>query len=135
MKRFINALLGATLCSLLIACGGASTPEDAAKTFIEKMYQGKADDVVAMIHIPDDQKDQAGLKEMVSGKIKADVAKTKARAEANGGVDKIVAQPFKPFEKDEKYGKVKVETVFKNGKTETDSVKVIHTDDGWKIGL
>lgn len=126
----------AFLVSLFVACSGASgKPESIAEAFVEKSYQGDADAVIAMIHMPDDLKQAAGAEEMVNGKVKAGIAKQQIRAEELGGIDKITVLKFEPFPNDENKGTVTVETTFKQGKTEKDRVKVIRTENGWKVFL
>lgn len=139
MKKSINSIFSVLACTVLMACSGGNsggnTPENIAKEFVEQSYKGNADSVIAMIHIPEKYRNEAGAQDMVNGKVKAGVAKEQKKAEEWGGVDTITSQPFTPAKNDDKRGHVVVETKFKQGKVITDSVKVIQTENGWKINL
>ena len=119
---------------LLAACSGKS-PEDTAKKFVSEIYNGNADAVVAMVYLDDADKQKPGVQEMLSGKIKAGVAKQKALAEQQGGVESITAEPAAIDPADSNRANVSVTTKFKNGKTDTDRVRLINVDGTWKIRL
>ena len=131
--RFFAA---AALGLLLAACSGASSsPENAAKAFVEKSYAGDADAVMAMVYIDEKDKKDAGVEDMVRGKIKSAVAKQKEFAEQHGGIDEITAQEAERNPANEKKARVAVEVKFKEGETRRENVPVIETDSGWKIDL
>lgn len=119
---------------LLAACSGKS-PEDTAKKFVSEIYNGNADAVVAMVYLDDADKQKPGVQEMLSGKIKASVAEQKALAEKQGGVESITAEPAAIDPADSNRANVSVTTKFKNGKTDTDRVRLINVDGTWKIRL
>ena len=119
---------------LLAACSGKS-PEDTAKKFVSEIYNGNADAVVAMVYLDDADKQKPGVQEMLSGKIKASVAEQKALAEKQGGVESITAEPAAINPADSNRANVSVTTKFKNGKTDTDRVRLINVDGTWKIRL
>lgn len=139
MKTLLTKFMTISIVSLLVACsssGGENSPEATAKKFVEKSYQGDADAVISMVYLTDKDKEQAGVKEMVDGKVKAGVAKEKAKAEERGGVDEITTGAFEPFKNSENQGKVPVETKFKQGKSIKNHVKVIRTENGdWKVSI
>lgn len=139
MKALLTKFITVSICSSLIACssgGGESSPEAVAKQFVEKSYQGDADAVISMIYLSDKDKEQAGVKEMVDGKVKAGVAKEKEKAEKRGGVSEITVGEFKPFPNSDNKGQVPVETKFKQGNNIKNNVKVIRTENGdWKIAI
>ena len=136
MRKLLVPLAAFTLTTILAACSGAgSSPEGAAKAFIESTYKGDADAAMALIEIPAEVKEKPGLEEMMNGKIKAAVAESKARAEKQGGIDEITAQPFQPSPQDGKQGRVTVDVRFKQGGTRTENVSVVETENGWKIKL
>ena len=119
---------------LLAACSGKS-PEDTAQKFVSEIYNGNADAVVAMVYLDDADKQKPGVQEMLSGKIKASVAEQKALAEKQGGVESITAEPAAIDPADSNRANVSVTTKFKNGKTDTDRVRLISVDGTWKIRL
>lgn len=134
--KLVKSILLAFLISLFAACSGSSgSPESIAEAFVEKSYKGDADAVIAMIHMPDNFQKEAGAEELVNGKVKAGIAQQKNRADEMGGIDKITVLKFEPFPDDKDKGVVTVEITFKNGETEQDLVKVIHTENGWKVFL
>lgn len=139
MKTLLTRFVTISIISLLAACssgGGESSPEAVAKKFVEKSYQGDADTVISMVYIPDKEKEQAGVKEMVDGKVKAAVAEEKEKAENRGGVSEIIVGEFKPFPNSENKGQVPVETKFKQGDNIKNNVNVIRTENGdWKINF
>ena len=136
IKTATRFFAAAALGLLLAACSGASSsPENAAKAFVEKSYAGDADAVMAMVYIDEQDKKDAGVEDMVRGKIKSAVAKQKEFAEQHGGIDEITAQEAERNPANEKKARVAVEEKFKEGETRRENVPVIETDSGWKIDL
>ena len=136
IKTATRFFAAAALGLLLAACSGASSsPENAAKAFVEKSYAGDADAVMAMVYIDEKDKKDAGVEDMVRGKIKSAVAKQKEFAEQHGGIDEITAQEAVRNPANEKKARVAVEVKFKEGETRRENVPVIETDSGWKIDL
>ena len=125
----------AVVSGVLAACGGgSSSPESAAKTFVEKSYQGDADAVIAMIYIPEKDK-RPGIEEIVNGKIKLGVAEQKDYAEKQNGIAEITTEPAQVSSNDSKRAVVSVQIKFKNDKTRQDRVRLIEVDGNWKINL
>ena len=136
IKTATRFFAAAALGLLLAACSGASSsPENAAKAFVEKSYAGDADAVMAMVYIDEKDKKDAGVEDMVRGKIKSAVAKQKEFAEQHGGIAEITAQEAERNPANEKKARVAVEVKFKEGETRRENVPVIETDSGWKIDL
>ena len=136
IKTATRFFAAAALGLLLAACSGASSsPENAAKAFVEKSYAGDADAVMAMVYIDEKDKKDAGVEDMVRGKIKSAVAKQKEYAEQHGGIDEITAQEAVRNPNNEKKARVAVEVKFKEGEARRENVPVIETDSGWKIDL
>ena len=136
IKTATRFFAAAALGLLLAACSGASSsPENAAKAFVEKSYAGDADAVMAMVYIDEKDKKDAGVEDMVRGKIKSAVAKQKEFAEQHGGIDEITAQEAERNPANEKKARVAVEVKFKEGETRRENVPVIETDSGWKIDM
>lgn len=122
MQKMFKWFAVAVVSGMLAACGGgSSSPESAAQTFVEKSYQGDADAVIAMIHIPEEDK-KPGVEEVISGKIKA-------------GVAEITTEPAQVSPNDSKRATVNVQIKFKNDKTRQDRVRLIEVDGNWKINL
>lgn len=122
----------------LTACSGSGgdKPEQVAERFVEKSYSGDADAVVKMIHIPKQDADSAGVEEMVTGKVKAAVAEQAARAESLGGVAEITSEPAQITDGEPKLADVVTHTRFKQSdKVKSERVRLIETEQGWKIRL
>ena len=133
--KTMTKLVSTFAVSLLLAACSAKSPEDTAKKFVSEIYNGNADAVVAMVHLDGADKQKPGVQEMLSGKIKAGVAEQKALAEKQGGVESITAEPAAIDPADSNRANVSVKTQFKNGKTDTDRVRLINVDGTWKIRL
>lgn len=135
MRSFGKWLFAAALGTILAACsGGGATPEGVAKTFVEKSYAGDGDAAVAMIHISaEDQK--PGVQEWVSGKVKAGVAKQKEYADKNGGVSEITIDPAEIRDGQPRTAIVSMKIRFGSGQERSDRVKLVETENGWKIAL
>ena len=132
MKTMTKLVSTFAVSLLLAACSGKS-PEDTAKKYVSEIYNGNTDAVVAMIHLDDANKQNPGMQEMLSGKIKVAVAEQKAFAEQQGGVESITAEPAAIDPADSNRANVNVKTQFKSGKTHTDWVGLINVDGTWKI--
>jgi hypothetical protein len=135
MKKLFSLLIGLSITLLLVACGGASTPEAAAKKYTEAVYAGDSEKVISMIHLEEKDKKQAGLEDMVAGKVKGQIAHTKEIADKNGGVKEIsVGEPT--YKSDNKIANVLVTVTFKKSeKSKQENVRLIKTDDGWKLKI
>ncbi|WP_066570569.1 DUF4878 domain-containing protein [Snodgrassella sp. CFCC 13594] len=132
--KFIAKLFSVFCIAFFISsCGGSSSPEAAAKKYVDAVYAGDSDTVISMVHISDKHKDEPGLKDMVSGKVKQAVMHDKENAEKNGGVKGIsVGEP--KYSEDKKTAEVLVTISFKNsGKPKQELVRLIDTDNGWKL--
>ena len=133
--KTMTKLVSTFAVSLLLAACSAKSPEDTAKKYVSEIYNGNTDAVVAMIHLDDANKQNPGMQEMLSGKIKVAVAEQKAFAEQQGGVESITAEPAAIDPADSNRANVNVKTQFKSGKTHTDWVGLINVDGTWKIRL
>lgn len=131
--KTMTKLVSTFAVSLLLAACSAKSPEDTAKKYVSEIYNGNTDAVVAMIHLDDADKQNPGMQEMLSGKIKVAVAEQKAFAEQQGGVESITAEPAAIDPADSNRANVNVKTQFKSGKTHTDWVGLINVDGTWKI--
>ena len=133
--RVINKCLSVLAVLFLLAACSSSSPEKTAKKFIAESYSGNADAVIAMIYMPDERKEKPGEKEIVSGKVKASVAKQKQYAEERGGIAEITAEPARFDPEDNKRANVRVKIRFKLGDSRQDYVRLIDTGTGWKVRL
>ncbi len=79
MKKLFDFFICLFLSVIFAACGGGGSPEAAAKKYVQAIYNGDADTVISMIYIAEKDKKEAGLQEMLSGKIKVIVAEAKKR--------------------------------------------------------
>ncbi len=136
IKTATRFFAAAALGLLLAACSVASSsPESAAKAFVEKSYAGDADALMAMVHINNEDKKDAGVEDMLRGKAKFAIAEQKEYAEQHGGIDEITVQEAVRNPNNEKKARVAVEVKFKEGEPHRANVPVIETDSGWKIDL
>lgn len=133
-KRWLISLfMLATACFLMACSGSSSSPEAAAKAFMEAAYTGKADTVLKMVHIPGNAK--PGEAEMVEGKLRAMVAESKAKADERFGGYKsveVVSTEINPNDADQAH--VRLRVIFKNNE-KTENVRTIKVDGKWKIRL
>ena len=135
MKKF-TALLWVCVAALLLTACSASKPEDVATSFVDASFKGDADKMLAMIYFPEEEKAKPGVEDMVSGKIKDAASKAKERAERKGGIKDVTVLEAQMDEANGQ-GMVKVQTTFKNdgSESETDRVKLIRSNDKWKVRI
>ncbi len=135
MKK-IMGLIGAVVLGLTLSACSGGKPENVATDFIEASYKGNADKMISMIYLSAEEKEKAGVTEMLSGKVKSAAQKTKETAEQRGGV-KSVSVKESNIDEPNGEGVVIVETVFKNdgSRSETDRIRLIKSDSKWKVRL
>lgn len=134
MKLLFKLLAGLCVALMLASCG-SSTPEAAAKKYMEAAFDGDADKVLGMMYLPDEEKNKPGIQDMLSGKVKGMVADAKERAEKNGGVKEITTGDAQ-YSNDKKTATVKVTVTFKNGgEPKEEIVNLIDVDGSWKLNL
>lgn len=134
-RQAVFMLLAAAVL-LLAACGGSSKPEEVAERYVRETYAGNADAVMAMIHLPSEEMDKPGAQELITGKMKAAVAAQKQRADKRGGLDTVKAVEVKPLDQDGKRVSVSLEVTFKDGgEARRDRIKLVETENGWKVAL
>lgn len=125
MKKF---LLAAVAALVLVGCGDGA--KDVSKDFIGAVYEGKSDKALSYLDFSEAKDD--GLKEMMSGKLKAAISETKNKAEKLGGVDSI--DVISSDEKDDT-ANVELEVKFKDGSKRSERVKLKKVNGDWKIRL
>lgn len=113
----------------LTACFG-SGPEAAVQGFYGAVAEGNTDKAMGFLAL---ESVSANEMVMVKGKIQMMVAAGKTQMDANGGFQgvKITNQQ----EQGENALRVQLEILFKNGKTDQDSMNLVKQKDGWKIKL
>lgn len=135
MKKILSFLAILFITATLTACS-SSNPEDVATQFLNAAYKGNADTVLELIDIPEESSKQAGMKELVSGKVKAGVAKSKEKAEQNGGVKAITVKELKIDEANNR-GVVILNVEFKKEGSHSTSerIRLVKRGDKWKISI
>lgn len=135
MKKLLGLVSAFFLLAMLTACSGGK-PEDVAIEFIEAATKGNADKMITLIYIPESDRKQAGLEEMVKGKTKSAAAEMKSKAEQRGGVKSISVEKSDINEEDGR-ARVTVITEFKNAgvKPMTDNLRLIKNDGKWQVSL
>ncbi|MBV7387968.1 DUF4878 domain-containing protein [Pasteurellaceae bacterium TAE3-ERU1] len=122
----------------LAACGGGddNTPENAATGYVQAMYQGDVDRAVKLVYLSEKDKQQAGINDLVRGKLAESAQANKARAEQKGGLKAIYhEQTIYYDEQDKNRANVHLKVEFKKAEPEMANIRVIKTDDGWKVKL
>lgn len=121
--------LAAVVALGLTACFG-SGPEATVQGFYGAVAEGNTDKAMGFLAL---ESVSANEMVMVKGKVQMMVAAGKTQIDANGGLQgvKITNQQ----EQGENAVRVQLEVLFKNGKTDTDSMNLIKQKDGWKIKL
>lgn len=134
--KFLSVTLMGLCVAVLVGCGAKSkSPEDVAVAYVEYTYKGDADNMMKLMYLPkEEMKD--GMEDMIKGKIKQAAAKAVAEADRKGGVKEIVIESSEIDEPNGK-GLVRVITHFKNEGSESqkDRVKLIRSDDQWKVNF
>lgn len=125
MKKILLAAIAALV---LAGCGDGA--KDVSKDFIGAVYEGKSDKALSYLDFSEAKDD--GLKEMMSGKLKAAISETKNKAEKLGGVDGI--EVISSDEKDDT-ANVELEVKFKDGSKRSERVKLKKVNGDWKIRL
>lgn len=135
MKKVFTFAITVLLCLSVTACSffGGSKPEDIAIKFTKCAYDGDYDCIVDSLS---EQEKKDGSLALVSSKLRSAVSQAKANADRKGGVKEIVVDS-KQIDEPNGIGKVKLIVNFKNegSQPSTENVKVIRTDDGWKVRL
>ena len=127
MKKLLQTLCLVFFASILAACGGDS-PEKTAKTFFEELFSGDASKAAELVYIPPEAGDKGA--EMAKGKITMMAGEMQAQIKKEGSIDVSTGEVT--------YTTVKITlTGKKNGKehSETNNVRLIKTDKGWRIKM
>ena len=133
MKKLFDFFICLFFSVILAACGGGSSPEAAAKKYVQAVYNGDADTVISMIYMEEKDKKDADLHNLLSGKIKEGVTRSKKMADKNGGISNIAVEEPK-YEQDKNSANVVVKVQFKNLENPTIiELHLVKTNDGWMV--
>ena len=133
MKKFIQTLTLVFFAAILTACGDG--PDKTAKTFYEEIFSGDANKAVELIYIPPEAGDKGA--EMAKGKITMMASEMQAQIKKEGSIDVSTGEvTYTNADKTEATVKITL-TGKKNGKehSETNNVRLIKTDKGWRIKM
>lgn len=129
IKNFIKFSILGFLAVLFVACSEA--PSDVAKNFTQDLYDGKGDKLATYISLGKEA-NEAGVKEMLNGKMQMATADALKRASAKGGVDKIeVANETIKGNN----ASVEIKVSFKDGSNKIERFKLSDSEGEWKILL
>ena len=127
MKKLMQTLCLALFAGILAACGGDDSAEKTTETFFKELFSGDANKAAELIYLPQEMSDKDV--ETAKGKITIMAGEMQAQIKKEGNIDVSV---------DEVEATVKVTlTGKKNGKehSETNNVRLIKTDKGWRIKM
>lgn len=127
-----SIMLLATL--LLIACSASNTPEKVAEKYINAVLANDIDGVMATLYIPADAVE--GQESLMRGKLTILLTETSTRAISFGGV-KDVSYASAQYNTDKTRATVVATIRYKKDSSadKNEKIKLIKTDDGWKISL
>lgn len=134
IKALITTLF---LTFFLTACGSDANPEEATvKNYINAIASGDADKAMAMIYIPEKEKENAANMAAISGKIKATLIEMKEKQfDPKGGLTSIEITN-KEFSDNKEKVTLFYTLNFKNGTTEGDhKIRLILDNGVWKVEL
>ena len=133
MKKLFQTLTLVFFAAILTACGDG--PEKTAKTFFKELFSGDANKAVELIYIPPEAGDKGA--EMAKGKITMMASEMQAQIKKEGSIDVSTGEvTYTNADKTEATVKITL-TGKKNGKehSETNNVRLIKTDKGWRIKM
>ncbi|MBE2895205.1 DUF4878 domain-containing protein [Spirabiliibacterium falconis] len=121
----------------LVACGGAdnNSPESAAASYVQAIYQGDIDAAMKLIYISEKDKQQAGINDLIKGKLAETAQENQENAKQKGGLKTVHAENAVFDEQDKNQASVSVKVEFKKAEPILRQIRVIKTDDGWKVKL
>lgn len=131
MQLVRNWILIALSTLFLIACSATGSPDKVAEAFIKAAAKGDVEKVMQLIDIPNANQNEL---QMIKGKVTMIVAEGSAKFEAQGGL-KSVKTLSTEYSENKTTAVVRVEVTMNNKQVDTDNVRTIKTDDGWKVKL
>ena len=128
MKKILTILTFFTF--ILIGCGGSSA-EKTAVDFTQTLYTSNTKPVVDMLYLGDEKPSKADM-DFVFQKIDSVLEQNKAKAKERGGFKKadVIKKDI-----DGNTASIRVQTTFKDGSTQADTMDLIKINNKWKIRL
>lgn len=134
MQTLRNGLFLLFTALLLIACSANSTPEKAAKSYIDAVLANDVEGVMNTLYIPADAAD--GHDELVRGKLTMLLAETSTRAISMGGV-KDISYSAAEYNDDKTRAQLVATIHYKkeDAPVKREHIALVKTDSGWKVSL
>lgn len=134
MQTLRNGLFLLFTALLLIACSANSTPEKAAKSYIDAVLANDVEGVMNTLYIPADAAD--GHDELVRGKLTMLLAETSTRAISMGGV-KDISYSAAEYNNDKTRAQLVATIHYKkeDAPVKREHIALVKTDSGWKVSL
>lgn len=134
MQTLRNGLFLLLTATFLLACSANSTPEKAAKNYIDAVLANDIDGLISTLYIPADADE--GQETLVRGKLTMLLAETSTRTISMGGV-KDVSYSKTEYNDDQTRANLVVTIHYKkeNASVRRENVSLIKTDKGWKVSL
>lgn len=142
MKALLKLCLALILTLSLTACSDstsshsaepatASTPEEVAKSFLEKQFSGDINGMFEMVYLKKKENENPQeVKEFILKLLEPDVIHSTNLSAKNNGVQDIIID--KVEYKEDSLVRVHATIHFNNNETKATILKFIQTDDGWK---
>jgi hypothetical protein len=119
-----------SLALLLAACGSNNKPEDFTKQFYQTIAAGKIDQAVGMFSYQDVKESDMTT---ARGKVTMVVGHMQSKIEESGGLKSVEILSVETA--GDTQANIEVKLHFNNGSSETDRLRLIREQDGWKIQL
>lgn len=134
MQTLRNGLFLLLTAVFLIACSANSTPEKAAKNYIDAVLANDIDGVMNTLHIPADADE--GQEALMRGKLTMLLTETSTRAISMGGVKDISYSPAE-YNQDKTRANIVATIYYKkeDASVKRENISLIKTDKGWKVSL
>lgn len=134
MQTLRNGLFALLTAAFLIACSANSTPEKAAKNYIDAVLANDIEGVMNTLYIPADAAE--GHEDLVRGKLTMLLAETSTRAISMGGV-KDISYSKAEYNADKTRANLVATIHYKkeDAPVKRENIALVKTDNGWKISL
>lgn len=134
MQTLRNGLFLLLTAVFLIACSANSTPEKAAKNYIDAVLANDIEGVMNTLYIPADAAEDH--EDLVRGKLTMLLAETSTRAISMGGV-KDVSYSKAEYNAERTRANLVATIHYKkeNASVKRESISLVKTDSGWRVSL
>lgn len=134
MQTLRNGLFLLLTAAFLIACSANSTPEKAAKNYIDAVLANDIDGLMNTLYIPADADE--GQETIMRGKLTMLLAETSTRTISMGGVKDISYSPAE-YNQDKTRANIVATIHYKkeDASVKRENISLIKTDKGWKVSL